>query len=509
MNTLFLNGNVLTMDGTEADAVLVRDGTVKMVGRADEIRSAVPDADVYDLSGKTLMPGFVDAHGHFVAYAMSLLQLSLRDATDMPSLLDMIGKRASGTPEGKWVDARDYDPSMLAERRDPSLEELDSACPDRPLCLHHVSGHLGLFNSVAMHELELDSYRLEEGPFIAAIQGIPMGSQEEIYGALLEAQRKFASYGVTTAQEALIKKEMVPLMRPLMESGDFWLDVLGFADAPHSGEVSEMLGLGFGESSGHLKLKGVKVLLDGSPQGGTAWMEEPYEDGHNGSATTDPEDLFTYLREAAMKGVEVAVHCNGDAACRTLVEQAERVSAETDKGQHVIMIHSQFLTPDLMDRMAEVGMEPSFFVSHAWYWGDLYVELFGRQRADRMSPCGTALSKGMRVTIHQDTPVLDPWPMDAVFCAVNRLTRGGDVRGTSERIGVMDALRAVTVDSAGQNHEGGVGVIRAGCRADLVVLDRNPLECAPERLRDVTVVETFKGGVSVYRRGSDKKEGVS
>ena len=300
--------------------------------------------------------------------------------------------------------------------------------------------------------------------------------------------------------EALIKKEMVPLVMPLIGSDEFWIDVMGFVDAAHRDEVLGMLGCRVGERRGHLKVKGVKILLDGSPQGGTAWMAEPYLDGHNGSATVDLDDLRRYLEDAAEDGLEVAVHCNGDAACRALVDAAEDVSGRTGLEQHVVMIHSQFLTPDLMDRMKAIGMEPSFFVSHAWYWGDLYVELFGRERADRLSPCGTALSKGMRITLHQDEPVLEPWPMDAVFCAVNRLTEGGDVRGEDERIGIMDALRAVTVDSAGQNREPGIGTIREGGRADLVILDRNPLRCDPKSLRDVTVVETMKGGRTVYRR---------
>ena len=492
MRTIFLGGHILTMNETEAEAVLVEDGKIAAVGGSDLLRSLHPDAEVRDLGGRAMMPGFVDAHGHFAAYAMALLQLSLRSARDMDTLLGLIVDRAGATAEGGWVDARDYDPSKLSERRDPTLEELDRACPDRPLCLHHVSGHLGLFNSAAMGALGLDSHRLEEGPFISAIQRIPAGSPEDVYRALLEAQERFASYGVTTAQEALIKREMVPLVRPLVESPDFWIDVMGFVDAPNRAEVMDMLGFPSGEWNGHLKVKGVKILLDGSPQGGTAWMAEPYLDGHNGAATVKIEDMHRYLREAAELGLEVAVHCNGDAACRALVDEAESVSEETGLDQHVVMVHAQFL------------MEPSFFVSHSWYWGDLYVELFGRDRADRLSPCGTALSKGMRITVHQDEPVLEPWPMDAVFCAVNRVTENGDVRGESERIGVMDALRAVTVDSAGQNREPGIGEIREGCFADLVILDRDPLECEPSELRDVRVLETIKRGRTVYRMDENR-----
>ena len=391
MSTLFLGGDIITMTDRTAEAVVAEDGRIVAVGKADELRARYPDAEVRDLGGRTLMPGFVDAHGHFAAYAMSLLQLSLRDARDMRTLLDSISGRRASTPEGGWVDARDYDPSKLSERRDPTLEELDSACPDRPLCLHHVSGHLGLFNSVAMRTLGVDSYRLEEGPFISAIQGIPMGSPEDIWHAFMEAQGRFASYGITTAQEALIKREMVPLVRPLIDSPEFWIDILGFADAAHRAEVMDMLGIPAGEWRGHLKVKGVKILLDGSPQGGTAWMAEPYLDGHNGSATTDPTDLRRYLREAAELGLEVAVHCNGDAACRELVAAAEEVGRDTGLEQHVVMIHAQFLTPDLMDRMKGIGMEPSFFVSHSWYWGDLYVELFGRKRMLVISLLAAAL----------------------------------------------------------------------------------------------------------------------
>ncbi len=228
-------------------------------------------------------------------------------------------------------------------------------------------------------------------------------------------------------------------------------------------------------------------------------MEEPYKDGHNGAATVDPEDLHRYLREAAELGMIAAVHCNGDAACRTLVEKSEAVARETGRPQDVVMVHAQFLDRGLMPRMKAVGMVPSFFVSHSWYWGDLYVDLFGRERADRMSPCRSAMDEGMTITIHQDTPVLDPWPMDSVFCAVNRSTEGGDVRNPGERIGVMDALRAMTVNSASQYGEEGIGEIAEGFRADLIVLDRNPLEYDPSDLREVRVLETLKNGKTVYR----------
>lgn len=490
---------MLTMNEITADAVLVEDGVVAAVGDPSDLKARFPDAEVRDLRGKVLMPGFVDAHGHFAAYAMALLQLSLREARDMDTLIKMLSDRAASTPDGKWVDVRDYDPSKLAERRDPTLQELDTACPDRPMCLHHVSGHLGLFNSTAMKELGIDSYRLEEGPFISAIQKIPAGSPEDVYRVLLDAQERFASYGITTAQEALIKKEMVPLVKPLIDSPDFWIDVMGFVDAAHRQEVLDMLGFPAGEWKGHLKVKGVKILLDGSPQGGTAWMVQPYLDGHNGSATVRIDDMHRYLKEASELGLEVAVHCNGDSACIALVEEAEKVAAETGLEQHIVMVHAQFLPTDLMDRMKAIGMEPSFFVSHTWYWGDLYVELLGRDRADRLSPCGTALSKGMRITVHQDEPVLEPWPMDSVFCAVNRVTENGDVRGENERIGIMDALRAVTIGSAGQNREPGIGEIREGCFADLIILDRNPLECKPSELREVSVLETIKHGKTVYK----------
>ncbi len=242
MKTIFLNGTILTMNDMTAEAVLVEDGKIARLGDAEDLRRSSPDAEIRDLEGRTLMPGFIDPHGHFAAYAMSLLQLSLRDARDIGSLLDSVRSRAAGTDEGRWVDARDYDPSKLRERRDPTLDELDSACPDRPLCLHHVSGHLGLFNSVAMRTLGLQGYRLEEGPFISAIQKIPTGTPDDVYNALLEAQKKFASYGVTTAQEALITKEMVPLVAPLKTSPDFWIDVLGFMDARDRENVQKGLG---------------------------------------------------------------------------------------------------------------------------------------------------------------------------------------------------------------------------------------------------------------------------
>ena len=162
---------------------------------------------------------------------------------------------------------------------------------------------------------------------------------------------------------------------------------------------------------------------------------------------------------------------------------------------------SESMTPTTVDRMRSLGITPSFYVAHTYYWGDRHRDIFmGPERASRMSPTATALELGLRYSIHLDTPVVPMDPMLLVWSAVNRVSTSGQIIGPNERISAIAALRAVTIDAAWQIHqEDNRGSIEAGKFADLVVLTENPA-LHPSRIRDIAVDRTVVGGRTIYRR---------
>ena len=217
------------------------------------------------------------------------------------------------------------------------------------------------------------------------------------------------------------------------------------------------------------------------------------------------EELAGYVDRALDENMQLLVHCNGDAACEQYLRvYGERLRARAASGKpcraiRPVIIHAQMLAPDQLSRAAQNGMIPSFFVAHVYHWGDVHLENLGPERAARISPAASAGAQGLRYTFHQDAPVIQPDMLETVWCAVNRVTKQGTVLGPQERVPVLDALRAVTINAAYQYfEEGSKGSLRPGKRADLVILEEDPLKALPMHLRDIRCLETVKDGKTIY-----------
>ncbi|HEM45919.1 MAG TPA: amidohydrolase, partial [Alphaproteobacteria bacterium] len=257
-----------------------------------------------------------------------------------------------------------------------------------------------------------------------------------------------------------------------------------------------------------LRVGAVKIIADGSIQGYTGYLREPYhvppgdDPAYRGYPRIGREELIRLVGRLHAAGWQVAVHGNGDASIDDVLDAFEAAQAAHPRpdARHVV-IHAQTARPDQLDRMARLGVIPSFFSLHTFYWGDRHREIFlGPERAARISPAASAHAAVVRFTIHADAPVVPMEPLRLVGSAVNRRTRSGEVLGSAERIAPMQALRAVTIDAAWQHFEEDVkGSIEVGKLADLVILSRSPLD-DPEHIDEIEVVETIIGGKTVYRR---------
>ncbi len=535
---VFIGGEVLTMDPDSkiAEAVSVRDGVIDRVGSTVEILALVTeDTDVVDLSGRTLVPGFVDAHGHFpgsgqTAFTVDLNSPPIGDTESIPELLDKLRAFGEKRTDG-WLIGSNYDDTLLAEKRHPTRNDLDLVSATRPIAVVHVSGHLMVVNSAALAELHIDETTPDpEGGHIvrdlsSADQRRPNGILEETathhardktldlsvsdaWQMTKLATAEYLQYGVTTASAGGMPTAIASLLGPMSNYNQMPLRVALF---PFFDEVGA--GLLAGEitlddfASGRVRVPRVKIIADGSIQGFTGYLSQPYHRSHKGDADyrgypAVPRDaLFEQVAGLYRQRIQVAIHGNGDASIEDALDAIEAAAAKYPWPEaRPLIIHAQMTRKDQIARMAALGVTPSFFSAHTFFWGDRHAGIFmGPERAANMSPAKWAQEAGVRFSSHMDTPVTPMRPLQAVWSPVERKTKTGVVLGPDQRIDRMTALRAVTIDAAWQVFmDDQVGSIEPGKLADLVVLSGSPLT-APD-LRDLLVDMTVIEGVTHFER---------
>jgi len=535
---VFVNGQILTMNAENrvVEALSVRGAKVSRVGSTEEILAEVTDKTVVtDLRGRTLMPGFVDAHGHFpgsgqVVFSTDLNSPPIGNIEDMSQLLERLKDAHEARPDG-WLTGFGYDDTLLAEGRHPTREDLDQISATRPIAIGHVSGHLYAVNSAALAEIGIDESTPDpEGGVIQRDPTSPDGrrpngvleetaSRQVLLKALdigitdgirmtTHAAREYLQAGVTTASAGGMPLGLAKLLGPLSQLNVFPQRVALF---PLLEEVeSEVLS---GEwrpeamAAGRLSLPRVKIIADGSIQGYTGYLSEPYYEPYKGDVlyrgypSVSRDDLFRQVEGLHIQKIQYAIHVNGDASVEDALDAIEAAQqSEPWPDARPLFIHAQMSREDQIQRMAQLGVTPSFFSSHTYYWGDRHAAIFmGPERAANMSPAGWALDAGIRYSAHADTPVTPMLPLQVVWSQVNRITTGGAVLGRHQRVAPMAALRAVTIDAAWQVFmDDSVGSLEPGKLADMVVLSGSPLESLD--VRELLVERTFIGGAEVYTR---------
>lgn len=534
--TVFINADFVTVDEEQpaAEAVAIREGRILAVGRAaDVLQVAGPGAELRDLGGRTLVPGFIDAHGHLAIMAQVAAMADLQpppagEVSSIPELQAKLVEWRAAHPGALAVTGFGYDDSLLAEARHPDRHDLDAIAADVPVILLHTSAHFIACNSACLalagitaetHDpfggvirREADGVTpngvLEETAMYLVLKHLPAPDQSMRIAGLAAAQAVYARAGITTVQDGATTPQQVEDMRKAASEGAFYLDIVAyqhFADGTSIGEdfTSSQV------YDGHFRVGGIKLILDGSPQGKTAWLTRPYvvpppgqETGYSGYGTYSDESVEVLLEEAHARGIQVIAHVNGDRAIDQLLEFEGAILA-TYQNQDVrtVAIHAQTAREDQLDRMAELGMVPSFFAAHPFFWGDWHRDqVLGPERAAKISPLASAKEKGLAYTMHTDSPVVPADFMRLIWVALNRETRSGQVLGPAEKADPLDALRAVTLNAARQYfEEADKGSITPGKRADLVVLSANPLNVDPHTIKDIRVLETIKDGKTVFR----------
>ncbi|HJD84360.1 amidohydrolase [Kitasatospora aureofaciens] len=551
-DVIFHGGEIVTAaaGSQEADprpeAVAVKDGVIVHVGDHQEAveRWQGPRTQLRDLGGQALLPGFIDAHGHLGGIGLqatlaNLLAAPDGDVTDIASLQEKLRAWAK-TPVGllsKWIIGFGYDDAMLTERRHPTREDLDAVSTTRPVLAIHQSFHLGAVNSRGLQELGYNRatadpdggvIRRQSDPFARpfgepsgvleetafspasekATQGLPLTALAALFS---KGVASAASFGFTTVQEGGATLQNLKALRDAAAVVPFKIDVVAYARADEATDSPEADPVGASqEYQRGVRAAGVKMYLDGSPQGRTAWLTEPYKErpegtpeGYRGYPTIDdPKVVLNQVRTAYARGWQVLAHVNGDAAIDQFVEAVETATEEAGPGdRRTVAIHAQTAREDQVDDFARLGVIPSFFSMHTYYWGDWYRKtVLGPQRAATISPARWAVDRQMVYTSHHDAPVALPNSIAILSSQVTRRTRTDQVvLGPEQCVSALDAVKSITINAAHQYFEQDrKGSIEVGKLADLVILSANPLTIPPEEIKDITVAETIKQGTTIY-----------
>ncbi|MFK7732486.1 MAG: amidohydrolase, partial [Pseudomonadales bacterium] len=330
-------------------------------------------------------------------------------------------------------------------------------------------------------------------------------SAEERRRNLLKAQQHYAANGITTAQDGAGNIKDFELFKEAAANEKLMLDlvVLGaFGEIPQFIKEYPV----YENYNNRLKIGGIKLVTDGSPQGKTAFFTEPFltggpggEENWSGEPLLPAAEFEKLLATVYEADIQAFVHANADAAIDMLLNAHKKLTPKEGDDSRTVIIHSQFIRPDQLEDYAHYGMVPSFFSNHAYFWGDVHVKNLGVKRAHFLSPLNTASDLGLHYTNHSDYMVTPLSPLFTVWSAVNRVSRSGALIGEGEKISPERALRAITIDGAWQYfEEDSKGSIAAGKLADLVILDGNPLSVDPMTIKDIKVLATYKEGVKIH-----------
>lgn len=536
---MYYNGDIITMEGDQPqyiEALVVKDGKILYAGSYDEaINQAGKDHKLVDLQKRTLVPGFVDGHAHFHGFGAQAVGANLLASPDgnCNNIDDLVNtmkewfKKNDTTKSQGWIFGLGYDDAVLKENRHPTKDDLDKVSKDIPVMVVHISGHFSAVNSRGLEMLNIKSSTSNpSGGVIRRMPGSkePNGVLEELASIpymlkvisptdpkladyyIDKGQEMAASYGYTTCNEGRAMTNHEQLADYALR-GKMYIDVMSFVDYTFPKYLrSEWNSKNY---KNHYRVAGVKLTLDGSPQGRTAWRTTPYllppdgqKPGYKGyPALPNDKDVMAVVDSAFANNWQLKIHCNGDAAADQLFRAlGPAVEKYGNKDRRTVLIHGQLIRMDQLDSLKKYDVFASLFPMHTFYWGDWYKQIIGPDNANKISPIKSALNKGLRVTSHTDAPVAFPNLMMILWTTVNRVTRSGTVLGPEERLTPYEALKSITIWGAEQFfEEDKKGSLKAGKLADLVILDKNPLKVDPMTLKDIKVIETIKEGNTVYR----------
>ena len=537
-DTIFLGGPIVTVNANneEVEALAVKDGKIVALGQQADIKKNWTGAktQVINLNGRTLMPGFVEPHVHIVLTSMvEGLWLDLSNFTLPYDTLETISTKLraalKNVPPGGWLAGFGVDPSRTSPfMAELTTEVLDKVSTDVPIFIVNQSGHIAYVNTKAFEVAGVTNKtpnppgggiyvkdaqgnltgKLIEPPSYLPFQAkMPVPTQAQLIEAMRKTTKKLAMKGITTSAEITVGANLgldneLGLYQYLMANGGLPVRVRAYL-------YGSVIPKGFNairpnQGDDRLRFVGVKFLADGSTQGLTAALNEPYTypagTKNKGSLNYQTETLLNDMRPYFDQGWQISIHANGDRAIDQALENYNTLLAGVaqPESRRLRIEHFTITKPEQLIQTKKLGVVPGFTIGHVHYWGEpFHNQIVGPARANRIDASASMKKEGIRFAYHSDSPVSPYGPLKYITQGVTRVWQSPleRVLGPKERVSVDDAIRAVTIDAAYQmmsDHE--VGSLEAGKLADFVVLEKNPRTTAPAQIADIKVLETWVGG---------------
>ena len=530
---VFINGSVLTVDASDrvCEAVAIGGRRILYVGDTQTAKQwAGQRTRIIDLRGRSLLPGFIDAHCHAGSYGTVKTRVSCKPpkVQSIEDLKRAIRTRAAVTPSGQWVLGTGYDQTKLMEKRHPTRWDLDEAAPRHKVFITRICGHVAVAGSLTLKELGIGKETPDPpgGRIERDAQGEPTGvlyeqaqmsvrgrikpSYDELKRGLAVMGSDFLKYGITSAHDASgWNPDEIRLFQE--GTGRGWIRlrlyfmVRSGAGALTLGQYYLGSGLVTGFGNEKLRLGPLKLMMDGSVGGKSAAMRKPYQnDAANfGILHMGQEELDRHVLQAHKAGYQIAIHAIGDRAIEMVLDSYEKALKRYPRPdpRHRIE-HCGWLDQPMINRIHALGIVPALGVPFLYEHGDSYFESVGEEGLECVYPLRSLLDKGVAACLGSDAPVSDPNPLYGLYSAVTRKTRSGRTISPQEAVHVKQAVRAYTLHGAYASFEERLkGSIEIGKSADLIVLSQNILETKPEQWLEASVVLTMIDGTVVHESG--------
>lgn len=512
----------------EASSIAVKDG--KIVALHKEVETYCgPSTKQVDMQNKVMLPGLVESHAHPLHYAANLYKLDVRAEVtpDISSILAAVRKKAAEIPAGEWIIGMGWDDSKLKEKRFPTIDELSEAAPDHPVFLKRTCVHNAVVNRMALTASKIADPPIDpEGghfhidPNTGTLSGliqenamdefaVPDYTTEELADAMLEAQKQFFRWGITTVHDMAVTKSEMKVFQQLQQDKEFsmkvrlWLWALDQMGWKGVQEEVQALGLESFFGDDYLNIQGLKYMLDGSVGGRTAAVQESYEgeEDNRGILYMDQDRIDAYVEQAVQNNMRVSIHGIGERAIDMALQAIVKTNHIQDnkKMRHRIE-HCALPTEEHLQQLAENEIVAGSSIGFVYSIGDSYLTNLGRERAEYVFPHATFKKHGIHAPGNSDLPVCDGNPFYGIYAMVTRKTVAGQQLGTKENIAVHDALRNYTIEAAYAGFdEEKIGSLAVGKYADMIVIDQDPYGIDVEKLKDIKVIQTIVEGETVFK----------
>src|SRR6266853_1653615 len=514
------NAHMVTMNAADpvAEAVAISRGRFFAVGKnADVMNLAAPGVRKMDLGGKTVLPGFIDAHSHPAMAGVMHLRMVDCDLRSISAIQAALHGRATKTPDGEWVLGFKYDDTKTEDGRPLSIADLDSAVPDHPVHIEHRGGHTVYANSLVFRRAGIDEKtpdppggKIDHDPATGKLSGRVAESAQAFFERVLpydftrDDQREgvkliskmLAKTGITSATEAQGTPVDLQAYQDARDAGELLYRAYCFINYRH---IDSMIAAGVRTGLGDewVRVGAMKLVCDGSISERTARLSTPYEGRPNdyGILVMTEEELYEYGRKAHLAGWQIGTHANGDVGIDTTLRVYERLQKETPRRDARYRLeHCTVVNDGLVARIAALGAIPTPFSTYVYYHGEK-MKYYGPERLNHMFALRSFLDAGIRATQASDYPPGEFVPMMALQSEVTRTDAKGNIWGPKQKISVEEAIQVGTIHGAYASFEENLkGSLEAGKLADLVVLGRDPMKEESSTLVTIPVERTLAGG---------------